>query len=263
MLVKYLSLYYEFLKMNLKSSIEYRVDFFIGVVSSLVVQLSGFFFIWLIFENVSNLKGWSFYEMSLVYGFLVLSRAFNNMFFDNLWVLGTQYIRTGNFDNILLKPIYPLFHLVASKVKIDAIGNILLGVILLAKSIYELKMEWNVKTIIILFLTMFCGTLIFASINLITCSVSFWVVNSYHLVWATYSMNELALYPINIYNRFIEIILTWVIPYAFVSFYPANLLIDKGYRFIAFFTPMVALTLMAISYSFWRVGMRNYTSTGS
>lgn len=249
--------------MNLKSSVEYRVDFFIGVISSLVVQLSGFFFIWLIFENVNNLSGWSFYEMSVVYGLLVLSRAFNNMFFDNLWVLGTQYIRTGNFDSILLRPISPLFHLVASKVKLDAVGNVVLGIILLAKSLYELKIGFSIKTIAILLVTMMSGTLIFASINLITCSVSFWVVNSYHLVWATYSINELALYPVNIYNKFIEIILTWVIPYAFASFYPANLLFDKGYRLLSYLTPVVALALSIVSFIFWKVGINNYTSTGS
>lgn len=262
-MIKYLSLYYEFFKLNLKASIEYRIDFFIGAISSLLVQLSGFFFIWMIFKNADNLKGWSFYEMALIYGFLVLSRAFNNMFFDNLWVLGTQYIRTGNFDTILLKPVNALFHLIASKVKVEAIGNMILGIVLLIKSIYELEINISFNSIIFLTAAVFCGTLIFASINLIASAISFWAVDSYHVVWAAYSISELALYPADIFSKPITILVTWIIPYAFVSFYPATFLLEERYRLLSFFTPVVAFVLSITAVTVWKAGLKNYTSTGS
>ncbi|MCX7922845.1 MAG: ABC-2 family transporter protein [Clostridia bacterium] len=263
MLFKYIRLYIEFFKQNIKIMLEYRADFIIGAMASLFMQMSGIFFVWVIFKNVTTLQGWTFYDITLVYGLLMLSKSLNHIFFDNLWVLGPQYIRQGNFDTLLLRPISPLFHLIANRLQQDGIGNFLLGLVITVKSLYELNLNLGIKGVALIILFVVSGGAIFAAINLITATSSFWVVNSYHLIWTVYSVNEFALYPLNIYHKAIGIILTWVIPYAFASFYPANYFIHKGYEQLSFISPIVALVLWVIALRVWRFGIKNYTSTGS
>ncbi len=43
-----------------------------------------------------------------------------------------------------------------------------------------------------------------------------------------YSFSEFAKYPITIYGKFIQAIITWLLPFAFTSFFPAAYLLGEG-----------------------------------
>ncbi len=261
--MRYIKLYWEFVKQNIKIMLEYRADFLIGAFSSFFIQLGGILFVWIIFQNIGDIHGWTFYEVALVYGLLSIAKSINHIFFDNLWVLGNQYIRQGTFDILLLRPISPLFHLVANKLQQDGIGNMIIGFVIVIKSMQELQLSIGALDILLLGIFILCGGAIFAAINLITCTVSFWVVNSNMFMWSVFSIHEFALYPLTIFHKSIGIILTWIIPYAFASFYPANLFLNKGFEQLSWVSPVMAVVLWIIALRVWRFGLMNYTSTGS
>ena len=102
-----------------------------------------------------------------------------------------------------------------------------------------------------------------AAINLIAATSAFWTVNSHILMESVSSISEFALYPIMIYPKFIGFLLTWILPYAFVSFYPANYFLHKGLAIYSLFSPLVAVILWIIALKVWKFGLKNYTSTGS
>ena len=70
------------------------------------------------------------------------------------------------------------------------------------------------------------------------------------------------------YPRFIQVLLTFVIPYGFMSFYPAQYFLQKN-DFLLFFpwfqylTPVVGAVLLTLAVVFWKAGLRRYQSTGS
>lgn len=260
---RYIKLYIEFTKQNLKAMMEYRTDFIIGAMSTFVSQLTGILFVWVVFQNIGNIKGWGFYEILLVYGFMALARSINHIFFDNLWVVGINYIKVGSFDRLLIRPISPLFHLIADKIQQDGVGNLVIGLIVVAKSVYELKLQLRPLDILFMFIFVVSGGIIFAAINLITATSSFWVVNSTPIIWSIFATHELAQYPLDIYRKFVGVALTWVIPYAFASFYPANYFLHRGYQGLAFLAPVIAAILWMVAIRVWNFGLRNYESTGS
>lgn len=139
MLKKYIFLYIEFLKQNIKTMLEYKSDFVIGVFSTLLTQFYGIFFVWIIFENIKQIHGWTFYEITFVYGLLTLAKGLDMFFFDNLHALGFEYVREGKFDIFMIRPISSLFQLVASHIQQDGIGLLILGVIVITKSLSELR----------------------------------------------------------------------------------------------------------------------------
>jgi ABC-2 type transport system permease protein len=94
---------------------------------------------------------------------LTLAKSINHIFFDNLWVLGNQYIREGKFDILLLRPISPLFHLVANKIQQDGIGNLVIGCILLAHSIAHLDITLTFVDMLMVLVFTLSGGMIFAS----------------------------------------------------------------------------------------------------
>src|SRR5512139_299084 len=113
---------------------EYRVNFIIGASSTIFLQVSSLLTIWVVMSQIPSLNGWELDQILLIYGLITLAKSINHMFADNLWTIGRQYIRNGAFDRFLVRPIDPLFHLLADRFCHDGIGNFLVGSILVIVS---------------------------------------------------------------------------------------------------------------------------------
>ncbi len=259
----YFKIYLEMMKMNWKVFFQYKADFLIGIISSLLVQLSGVLFIWIAFDNIGYSNGWSFYEISYMYGFFVLSKSLNSLFFDNIWNLGNEYIKNGQFDSVLLKPVPPLLYLYGSKIQKDAMGNIFIGFIMILIALNKLNHDITIQYIIIFVVFLLAGVMIFAAINLVTASFSFLFLSSFHLTWAIFSLSEFASYPLSLYSREIKILLTFIIPYGFVSYYPVTYILGKNITILGMITPVVSIIIVVIAYMFWKRNLSRYSSTGS
>jgi ABC-2 type transport system permease protein len=260
---RYLSLYRSFVLQRFKILMEYRVNFIIGASSTIFLQISSLLTIWVVMSQIPSLNGWSLNQILLIYGLITLAKSINHMFADNLWTLGRQYIRTGAFDRFLVRPINPLFHLLADRFCHDGIGNFLVGVALVAISLKELQIPLTPMTLLYLALTVISGGLIFIALNLITGTSAFWIMDAVPVMRVVFDNHLFAQYPLNIYPKAIGILLTWLIPYGFASYYPATNIMGLQSPWFAWLGPLVAILLLLCAYQVWKVGLRHYTGTGS
>jgi ABC-2 type transport system permease protein len=260
---RYLSLYWAFLLQRFKILMEYRTNFIIGAASTFVMQGAALLAIWVVMRQVPVLNGWSFDEVLLVYGLITLAKSLNHMFADNLWTVGREYIRSGGFDRFLVRPIDPLFHLLADRFCHDGIGNFLVGLALVVKSSAALEIDWTALKVVYLVVAVLSGGLIFVALNLITCVSAFWIMDSVPVTRVVFDLNEFAKYPLTMYGRGVRLMITWLIPYGFASFYPASYLLGRDVGRLAFMGPVVAAVLLLIGYRVWLIGLRHYSSTGS
>ncbi len=263
-LLNYFSLYWLFLKNRVKILMEYRVNFLIGAISTVFVQAAGLLAIWVVMRQIPDLEGWSLAEILLIYGMITLSKSINHMFADNLWTLGRDYVRTGTFDRFLVRPIDPLFHLLADRFCHDGIGNFLVGLVLVAIAASRLDIAWTPAPVGYLVLMVLSGGLIFIALNLMTAVSGFWLMDSVPVTRVIFEMHEFAKYPLVIYPRAIGVLLTFLIPYGFASFFPASYLMGREISpILAWGAPLVAAVLMVIALGVWRFGLRHYSSTGT
>jgi ABC-2 type transport system permease protein len=260
---RYSFLYWIYFKQHVKVMMEYRVDFLIGIASVFLQQFAAIFFIKVVFDHIETLKGWSFYEILLIYGIAFMGRSIHHIFFDNLWTLGWQYVRSGNLDRLLIRPINPLFQVIAERVQQDGIGQLLIGGIVLYTSISHLDITFDAWDVLLLIVMILSSGFIFVAINLFFITFSFWMTDSLPVVFAVFNLADFARYPMTIYNKFILFVLTFIIPYGFTAFYPASAFFDGGYKTIAYFTPLVALLSCVLAYAFWQRGLKAFASTGS
>jgi ABC-2 type transport system permease protein len=263
MLRRYSSLYWFFLIQRAKILMEYRVNFFIGLSSTVLLQLAGLLGIWVIMSQVPNLNGWTLDEVLLIYGLLTLAKSINHMFADNLWVIGWGYIRPGGFDRFLVRPINPLFHLLADRFCHDGIGNFLVGSALVVIASRNLHLVWTPLNVLYLLVAVISGGVIFIALNLITATSSFWIIESIPVTQVVFNTHEFARFPLTIYPRLIGLLLTVLIPYGFASFYPASYLLDRDATWLVWMPPLVALALAVMSYRVWLFGLKHYGGTGS
>ncbi|MGD6794961.1 ABC transporter permease [Metabacillus indicus] len=264
MLKRYTKLYYIFAKNHIKVMMEYRVDFFIGVISVMLQQFASIFFVKVVFDHIEQINGWTFYEILFIYGIAATGRSLHHIFFDNLWTLGWQYVRPGQMDRLLIRPINPLFHVCADRLQQDGLGQLVIGILILAAAFPQLDLAFGFADWLMLVVMIVSSGLIYIAINLFFATFSFWMIDSLPIVYAVFNLSEFAKYPLTIYNKTIRVFLTWVIPYGFTAFYPAAWFLDReGYAFVGIMSPLVGLGSIGLAYVFWLYGLRAYASTGT
>jgi ABC-2 type transport system permease protein len=99
---------------------------------------------------------------------------------------------------------------------------------------------------------------------LIAESISFWTGGQQtNLPYLAYQIGELGRYPVDIYPWPVRSLITWVVPFAFGTYYPAAAIFNKPGAQLAVLSPALAVTFLIIALIVWRVGIRSYTGTGS
>jgi viologen exporter family transport system permease protein len=259
---RYADLYPYFLRQHFKALLEYRVGFIIGLTGMCLTHAATLAFIWVIMSQLPTLNGWRLPELLLIYGLLCFSRSFAHMFTDNTWVMGGA-IQYGFFDRFLVRPIDPLFHLLADGFNIDGVGNFLVGGVLLITAGQALGIFSSLINLAYLVVTVASGAVIFFALNLISSVSAFWITDSIPVSELVFGNFVFAQYPLSIYPRVIRFLLTWVVPYGFTSFYPASFLLGRDVGPLVWLSPLVAVVLVVIGYRFWLVGLRRYEGTGS
>lgn len=253
-----------FVVQELKRMMEYKGDFIIGIIGFLAVQVSNLLFLWLVFRRIPSLMGWSAAEIIFIYGFSLIPKGLDHLFFDNLWAIGHYIVRKGEFDKYLTRPINTLFHVMVEKLQIDAFGELITGIALVSVTLPQLNIEWDPLKVILGILVIPFAALIYTGIKTITASVAFWAKRSGNIIYMFYMVNDFAKYPITIYNRVVRDVITYFIPFAFTAYYPAvYILRGENPLWCIGMAVLIGVVLMTLGVLVWHRGTRAYESAGS
>jgi ABC-2 type transport system permease protein len=253
-----------FIAQDLKKMMEYKIDFLTGAVSFLLGQAVNIAFLWIIFSQIPELKGWDYNEIIFIYGFSLLPKALDHLFCDNLWMVGYSIVAKGEFDKYLTRPINPLFTVIVERFQVDALGELIVGVALIISTIGKVSIEWSIINILLFLIVLPFATLIYTGIKILTSSFAFWIKRSGQITHVFYMVNDFAKYPTTIYNNFIKTIITYIIPFAFTAFYPASyFLTGENPLFNIGLTIVMSCILMVIAVLIWNKGVSAYESAGS
>lgn len=253
-----------FVAQELKRMLEYKGDFIIGIIGFLLVQTSNLLFLTLVFSNIPSLMGWDYTQVVFIYGFSLIPKGIDHLFFDNLWSIGHFTVRKGDFDKYLTRPINTLFHVMVEKLQIDALGEFLMGVALVCVTLPKLQIEWSVLRVVLIIAVIPFATLIYTGIKIATAAIAFWTKKSGNITYMFYMVNDFAKYPVGIYNRAIQTIITYIVPFAFTAFYPAYFfLTGENPLFNIGMTVIISVILMSIGILIWNRGIKAYESAGA
>ena len=226
-MVRYLKLYNKFLKQYIKTLMEYRADFLLGLIGFILVQGVGIVFIGLVFNSIPTLKGWSFYEILFIYAFAQIPRGIDHVFTDQLWIFSWKTIVQGEFDRYLVRPLNPLFQVIVERFQPDGFGEIIVGTMILVTSWSKLGLEITIGRMIALIFVILCASVIYTAIKLAVTSIAFWVKFAQSYLYMAYQLSTFVKYPITIYPAWIRGVLTFIIPFAFTGYFPAAYILGK------------------------------------
>ena len=176
-----------------------------------------------------------------------------------------EYIRDGTFDQLLCLPVNTLFYMVARRYTPLGLGNLVIGIFYLVVASGVVDMQWDVFKVLLVIMFIISGNLIWFSIMFFFGAMSFWVTRTNALCNLVIGLYELTRHPLSIYGPYLKGFLSFIVPYAFVAYYPALYLLGKSEAdgHWGAFSPLVAALLFAVTYQFWQLGIRSYQGTGS
>ena len=257
-----ISLYFSFLKVSLKEILIYRIDCVVGIFSQFIVQLVSLVFIFVVFRHAKNIAGWNFYQILLLYGVTRISIGIAGYCFDGLYDIGLKYIKNGDFDKILLRPVHPLISIIGNSRQFVSIADLFIGFGITILMLIKLAIPVTVLLIIKIVFFSVVGSFIIGAINTIFSISAFWTYRSDEVIWSFYKMYTFTEYPITIYNKFIRFLITMVLPFAFVSYYPTMAYLGFNVYMI-YLSPFVAIVLWMIAIRLWNLALNKYRSTGT
>lgn len=257
------------LKMSIHSRMQYRADSIVAALAVFLRESTNIIVIYLALLKFDKINDWNVNEMLFLFSLLFLTYAFVVSLFADLRQF-SDMTRTGRFDRLMLRPRGLLFQLILNNADVIAsIGHGTLGILLFVISAGKVGIEWNIQTILYYVATVIGGVLIQGGMFIIFSSLCFYFVETNSIQDIFYwNMRKFAGYPISIYNKLIQTIMIYVVPFAFVNYFPAQYLLRKPdmaqypaiYMYMA---PVVGVIMYCIAYVFWRISVKRYQSTGN
>jgi ABC-2 type transport system permease protein len=259
-----LRIYFSLQLCHLRAQLEYGADFWLGIIGTFLAQAAGVVFVWSVFGGQQQLAGWRIWEVGFLYGLFAIARGLVELLCDGAWAL-PSLVNQGAFDRCLVRPLSPALQVLAQRSSLHGLGNLGLGVFLLVASSDRLAVTWTLGRVLFLALSIANGTAVIGAVNLITNCIAFWEPATRTSVPVlALQIGELAKYPAPLLGERIQRLLTWALPFAFVSYFPSLVLLDKieGPRLLGWLSPVAGAACCLVAVLVWRRALRRYEGTG-
>jgi ABC-2 type transport system permease protein len=267
----YFSVFYFSMKLELQRSLEYISYIFCWFLMIPIQAFSGIYVLKVIMDQIGDLNGWNFGQVAFLFGLALISHGFQDMFFIQTRFIESLIIE-GAFDRMLLRPMDVFYQFCTFTLNLCGPIDMIPGVIIFLYGCNKVGFVWSPLNVLYLILITFGGTLIRAAIYTITGSIAFWTKKSSVFVELNLTVFERTTQnPMSIYPKWFSRLFSFVLPMAFVSFYPVCGLLDipTGVNFpipvdLAIWPPIVGIIWFYVAVRFFNRGLKNkYESAGS
>ena len=263
-----LSAYVALVRSRLSAQMVYRGSFAFEVAAQFGIGFIDFAEIYVVFHQVRSLGGFSFAEVAMMFALTTCAFSLADMLVGHIDGL-PDYVRTGQFDAMLLRPLSALGQLVTSDFSLRRIGRAITGLLVLAAALIYSDIDWTPARVLLLVITPVAGCVIFCSIFVVAAAVSFWLVEGTEFANAfTYGGNYLSSLPFTIFHVAVRRFFTFVVPGAFVAYLPTLALLGRSDPsglpgWLSWSGPLAALLATGAASLLWRTGLRHYVGAGS
>jgi len=258
-------IYFRYIKMVIKSFLQYRLSMWLTIIGQFFVSFFAFLGMYLLFQRFGTINGWTFGEVALCFAVIQTSFAITECYargFD----LFSGFIIRGDFDRILLRPRSTILQVFGSNFEITRIGRLVQSFIVLGLALSWLKTSLDLMKIFTLLFMIISGVFIFTGIFMLGATICFFTIQGLEIVNIfTDGGKEIAAYPLNIYNKWIVRFFTFIIPFACINYLPLMFIVGEAgnNKLLYMLTPLFGILFIVPCIFVWRFGVRHYLSTGS
>lgn len=261
-------LYLSFAKISIRSQLAHRSAYWAGIIAQWLSYGAVFATLYIMVSNFRVLAGWTPDEVLFLYAMNLLSYALGASLFFNPCTQLAGKIRSGEFDAALTKPVSPFGHEFYLGFNFGYVSHVTLSVGVMVFAAVRVGLKITPFSALIFILMLAGAVLVQAAFLIAASAFAFLVINEnpvFDLLWAFKNFTN---YPLPIYPVLLQGFLTFVLPLAFMSFYPAAVILAKGsgipfHPVVGYVSPLAGIVLFSLSVLFWNRALTKYQSTGS
>jgi ABC-2 type transport system permease protein len=259
----YIKIYLKIIAQDIKAKMNYRADFIISNFAQLLYHASGFVTFWIIFRNFPSVMGWVYEEMLFFYGFSLIAFTPAQCLFENNWNL-RWHVFSGDFIKYCFRPINIFFYYMSEVFDLKGFGQLVAGIAVLSYAWVKLGLDFSFGITALLLLNLTGASFIMIAMLNLSAAVIFWTTNSGFIMDIAVKFRDYARYPVTIFTEFLKFFFTFVIPMAFISYYPSlAFLTPDNVPLLTLLSPIIGIAFFMLSYFVWMKGAKRYNGTGS
>ncbi len=258
-----LKLIWLFFRIGAMNELQYRVNFFIQILQSLVALGTGLIGLTLVFSHTATLAGWTRPELLAVMGVYTLMGGLINVTIQPNMQQLLNDVQQGTLDYILTKPADAQVQVSVRQVRIWSLTDVLLGLGVLLFAISQFQSSIGILQVLAFVVLLFMGWLVIYSFWLILTTGVFWVIRMENILELFQGVYQAGRWPTTIYPGWLQIGLTFLVPVAFAITVPVEAI--TGRLTVARLLEALALTIFLLLFSrwFWKLGLRHYSGASA
>lgn len=260
--MKLLKLFGAIFSISLRRELAFRVDLLFQVLMTATGIASGLAALGIVYTQTDMLAGWRLGEAIVLLGtYQIVSGVLSTFIEPNVTWFSDQ-VKSGKLDEVLLKPVSSIFLVSLGRCAPLALSQAAMGMVVLGIGLHELGAVptlWGITGWLVLLpvgvAITWASRVLLASLALWSPGVSLDVV--YGALW------QFGRYPVSIYQQPVRFVLTWVLPMAFISTFPARALTYGASAELLLAGPVFGAGAILVVRLVWSAGLRRYTSATS
>lgn len=253
----------EFFRTCLVEELEYRSEFLGNLVSSLFGIGIAILTINIFFYQTNQLGGWSYADVLVLLGIFNTLQGFINFALRPNMSRLLQHIRKGTLDYILTKPVDSMFYVSFRHLVFWRLIDVVMGMGLILYGLGQKHYIPSLGDILMFIVSILASLVLIYALWMLLMTTSFWVIRMDDLSFAFDSFFETTRFPIGMYQGWLRLLLTYVLPAAFITSTPATALLGQWNFLTTAISLVVAGVFLWLSRRFWRFALRSYTSASS
>ena len=258
-------LYNKYIKMHMKSSLQYKANTIMLSFSNVLVSIAELVSIFLLFSSFKSVGEWGMSETALMFGIITTTFSLVECFgrgFDEF----ASLIKNGDLDRLMVRPVGIIHQIFGSRIEFVKLSRVALGLIVSIIAIANLNIAWTISKVVVLGLTFICGCLVILGVMMIGAGISVFTVENLEFVnIITNGAKEISYYPINVYNKWLTRIFTFIIPMACFNYLPISYIMGYGSlpSIIYALSPLIGALFIMPCAIFFKWALKRYQSTGT
>ena len=252
-----------FLKVGVLNELQYRVNFFVSLLQSVIQVVTGLVVLALVYSHTTALNGWTQPELLCLLGVQILLGGVIRTFIQPNMVQLMQDVQQGTLDYALTKPEDAQVLVSVRQFRIWQVVDVVSGLILLAVGIGDLEAGVGAADAVSFLFALCLGTAMIYCFWLVLTTGAFWLVRMEQVAELFDGVYLTGRWPTGIYPPWLRYSVTFLVPIAFAVTVPAEALTSRLDWQTLLVAIAFAIALAAFTRWFWRFGLRNYTGASA
>jgi ABC-2 type transport system permease protein len=261
--MRLLSLAYTYLRVGILNELQYRVNFFIQILQSLIALVVGLIGLWLVFDHTTDLNGWTQPELLAVMGVFILMGGLIRAAIQPNMMRLLDDVQQGTLDFALTKPVDAQVIVSVREFRLWQVVDVILGLGVVVAAVLRLESRFTLPDLLGFLIALALGGVMIYCFWLMLTSTAFWIIRVYELVNLFEGLYAAGRWPVSIYPNWLRFGLTFLIPVAFAVTVPAEALTGRLTPLTLLGAGLLAAGLFLLARLVWRLGVRNYSGASA